>query len=201
MKNKLKEMARKAVAGLKGASGTLEDRVRARFQRRPLKKSLPLKPEFPPGPLDAGVHGDQRWKGHEPQVYHGLDPNRNLMPAPTPGVTHQIKFIGDHQPKAVIKAPLGPEELEIPKGVQDGPDTSFMLHPNFRTSHREATYHLIADKVFGLGDFVPKTTVFRHPTSGEPWSAQEFVLHADILKGTTIVTAPTHWLIGPAVYI
>lgn len=177
MTNKLIELARSV---LNKTNGTLEERIRAKFQKRPLKKSMKVV-DFPPGPLDANLHHEQRWKGHEPQVYHGLNPDRNFMKPSEKGVSHQIRFIGDHQPKAVIKAPLDETELKLPKGTKDGPETSYMLHPSFRTSHREAAYHLLADKVFGLGDFVPKTTVFKHPASGEPWSAQQFIPHADTL--------------------
>src|SRR5690606_23121871 len=47
--------------------------------------------------------------------------------------------------------------------------------PNFTTAHREALYHLLADKFFKLGDYVPRTTVFKHPFTEQAHSAMEYV--------------------------
>ncbi|MEM4379226.1 MAG: hypothetical protein QXL01_00875, partial [Thermoplasmatales archaeon] len=54
-------------------------------------------------------------------------------------------------------------------------ETSAFLHPNFRSTHREAAFNLLADKFFNLGHHVARTSVFRHPKTGAPWSAQEYI--------------------------
>lgn len=171
---------------------SLEDRIRARFQKAPLAKSdTPGSKDFPPGPLDHEAHKDHRWGKHHPEVYHGLDPNINLAPKNADGVTQDIRFIGgsnEQHPKAVIKAPLGAKELKLDERLADGPNTSFMLSSSFKTTHREATFHRLASDVFGLGDHVPKTTVFRHPGTQEPWSAMQFIPHTERL------THPRHQL-------
>jgi hypothetical protein len=59
-------------------------------------------------------------------------------------------------------------------------DTSGFLDPDFRSTHRDAAFSYLADNVFGLGDYVAKTTVFIHPKTKLPWSAQEFIEGDDI---------------------
>lgn len=166
---------------------TLEQRIRARFQKKdPLRKAAP-KPtaEFPPGTLHADMSEPRFAKNAD--VFHGLDPNHDLMPPTDKGITHNIRFIGNERrkPLAVIKGPLDRKELMVNENMIDGPQTSYMLHPGFRTTHREAAYHALADKVFGLADMVPRTAVFRHPVTQEPWSAQQFVPHAEKLTNPT----------------
>jgi hypothetical protein len=46
---------------------------------------------------------------------------------------------------------------------------------SFNSAHREAAYDKVARNFFGLGDFVPKTTAFRHPTHNTAHSAMEFM--------------------------
>lgn len=62
---------------------------------------------------------------------------------------------------------------------------SYFNDPKFTTAHREAAYAKVANDVFKLGQYVPRTTVFRHPLSDRPWSAMEFV------KGATPITPET----------
>jgi hypothetical protein len=45
----------------------------------------------------------------------------------------------------------------------------------FTTAHREATFHNLAKNFFKLGQHVPTTAVFHHPTTGQPYSAQRRV--------------------------
>jgi len=54
-------------------------------------------------------------------------------------------------------------------------ETSAFLHPEFRSTHREVAFDLLANKVFDLGQCVAKTGMFRHPKTGIPWSAQEYI--------------------------
>jgi hypothetical protein len=39
-------------------------------------------------------------------------------------------------------------------------------------AHREAAFYHLAKNYFGLGDYVPLTTAFKHPVTGEDYSAQ-----------------------------
>jgi hypothetical protein len=43
-------------------------------------------------------------------------------------------------------------------------------------------YHQLADKVFGLGEYIPKTTIFNHPFTNIPHSAMEFISQAKKFK-------------------
>jgi hypothetical protein len=54
-------------------------------------------------------------------------------------------------------------------------ETSLFLDPDFRSTHREVAFNNLADKSFGLGGFVARTSLFRHPKTGLPWSAQEYI--------------------------
>jgi hypothetical protein len=104
----------------------------------------------------------------------------DLLPEHERGVTEGVKFIGgdDKVPRTIIKPEGAAEFLGAPLHTVNTPAASFLGSPSFGTPHREAAFHLLADKVFGLGAHVPRSTVFRHPDSNEHWSAQEFVPNA-----------------------
>jgi len=134
------------------------------------------------GPLSR-ENADPAWADYHQFLYEGVQAHQNLDESPKSGRTTrflQISGFGDSDRKSVLKAPLDWQELKLHTQAKNQPQPrsshySFLLNPGFRTTHREAAFHKLADKVFGMGDFVPRTTVFRHPKTNEPWSAQEYI--------------------------
>jgi len=186
---KTKELKELAVSILRG-EGTLEDRIRRRFQL-PTRLAKAYSPKdlnsakdhsFPPGPLDSATMAEPRWGNHHPETYHGLNPGKPFVDPE--GVTKHIHLATDNggAPKAVLKGPLDHKELKIDPKEDITPDShSHLMNHGFRTTHREAAFHKMANNVFGLGEFVPKTSVFKHPRTGDPWSAMGFVPNAQSL--------------------
>lgn len=113
------------------------------------------------------------WGDHHPDLYHDL-----ITDVPTKHLDSGIAgatIVGKNDtPSAVIKPPLTDKIMEAYQGNVPAKHAHF-VDPSFTTSHREAMYHLLANDVFGLGNFVPRTTVFKHPVTGEPTSAMEYV--------------------------
>jgi hypothetical protein len=170
---------------------TLEESLKLRLEKSyKLEKALGpgdkyKHEEFPDEELSR-KNEDDIWKGYHSDVFHGLKPSENLINESAQSkstATSHKRFVGRGNGKiyAIIKPRLDYETLKIPEGEdpRDNPDHSkahsYFLHPNFTTPYREAAFHYLANNVFGLGSYVPRTSVFRHPTTNEPWSAQEFV--------------------------
>jgi hypothetical protein len=178
---KIKQLAKAVVQQKLGR--TLEEKVRARLGKAYSKGQLNESKDhsFPPGTLDQSMAAP-RWKDHHPEVFHGLHPGQNMAPKEE-GATKYIHFASDStRPKAVLKAPLDWKELKVGPEEDKTPEShSHFMNPGFRSTHREAAFHLLSNKVFGLDDFVPKTTVFKHPRTQDPWSAMQFVPHAERL--------------------
>lgn len=115
-------------------------------------------------------HIPRNWRNHHHDLIDGLMPDNvhgTIEEGITPGVRH-AKHSNSEHPGVIVKPPLDMPAVE-------GTGHGHFANPNFTTSHREAAYHKMAEHVFGLGDFVPKTTVFYHPVDGKVYSAQEFV--------------------------
>jgi len=166
---------------------SLEDRIKSKLT---LAKSIDLlaKDEkdhsFDNQPLANNQNYDSVWHDHHTDLYNGLQTNQDFKKAGEPSTTtkHMHVFGFTEKPhKTIVKAPLDQVGLKLghegnlPKPSIRSSHYSFMLHPKFNTAHREAAFHKLASNVFGLGEYVPKTTVFRHPKTNEAWSAQEYI--------------------------
>jgi hypothetical protein len=126
-------------------------------------------------------HMEKGWEQHHPDLVHNMVPDKTLgNTAPT--VTTWLSFAGaegDETPRVIMKRAL--DNFGDLKD-QGNEQASYFDHSKFSTSHREAAYSHLANKVFGLGEYVPRTTVFRHPLSNEPWSSMEFIRGASDLR-------------------
>jgi hypothetical protein len=155
---------------------TLENKIKQKLSkaddllRRPRSK------------VDMAHHSDNIWAHQNPELYHGLDLSQNLHPRSNTDTTpfFQIspnKITGE---KVIVKGPIEHEQhkywTENKHNIRDllHPFSHFH-HPSFQTTQREAAFYNMMHHIFGLGNYVPKTTVFRHPESGKPMSAQEYV--------------------------
>lgn len=124
--------------------------------------------------INSREHAEKGWEGHHSDLIDGLVPDKTLQ-APPATVSKWISFAGkegDSTPRVVAKEAL--ENFDAEKGV-DQMKRSYFGHPTFTTAHREAAYGKLASDVFNLGQYVPRTTTFRHPLSNRPWSAMEFI--------------------------
>lgn len=114
------------------------------------------------------------WENHHPDLVNGLKSDTGVRgdddATITPGV--RVAEHADKSHKVLVKPELSQREY---LQISDELHTHF-LDPNFTSAHREGAYHKLADQFFGLGQFVPRTTVFKHP-NGEFHSAQEFIPH------------------------
>lgn len=145
-----------------------------------------------PMALDSAKHMESVWQNHHPDLIHGLIPDKTLQ-APPSTISSWISFAGvdgDSTPRVVAKESLKHFDRDQTDKSRDkshilneSKKLSFFDDPNFTTAHREATYSKLAHEIFGLGQYVPKTTTFVHPLSKRAWSAMEFV------RGATNVTA------------
>jgi hypothetical protein len=138
---------------------------------------------------------EKGWEQHNPDLIEGIQPDKTLQSSPET-LSRWISFAGvegDETPRVLVKAALkykppttteikeagkyaGAAEERIQHFVKNpGFFNSFYHDPNFSSAHREAAYQRVADSIFGLGQYVPRTTVFRHPLTNEPWSAMEFI--------------------------
>ena len=145
--------------------------------------------------VDPRKHSEKGWEGHHSDLINGLVPDKTLQ-APPNTLSHWISFAGvkgDETPRVVAKEALGNwdrrkgnrQGVEERRNTKEDRRSSFLGDPKFTTAHREAAYSKLADEFFHLGQYVPRTTVFRHPLSNKPWSAMEFI------KGATPITPET----------
>lgn len=164
----------------KGSKESFESVIKKKFNiNKPLellKKSDPVKKD--PLILEKGRDFDHNHK-YDSDLYHGVNINENLMP----GIANTTKELivgknhkGDH---VVLKAPMTTEEHSYWSAISPEEQESLKPHslfdaPRFQTSHREAIFKKMAD-AFGLGKYVPETTLFKNPKDGKTWSAQKFV--------------------------
>lgn len=197
----------RGIAGIMTASHEGKNHIRAAFSDAPTDEPLDLlrshvnaKPEYEysePIEIDAAKHSEKGWEGQHSDLIHGLVPDKTLQ-APPNTVSSFISFAGvkgDTTPRVVAKEALRNWDRRAkPRGDsidnrdaqrQESRQVSFFDAPEFSTAHREAAYSKLASNVFNLGEYVPRTTVFRHPLSSRPWSAMEFV------KGAVPVTPET----------
>jgi hypothetical protein len=125
------------------------------------------------------VHGDKHSdvsliEDHsQKQLIHGID-LANKQGEDQKGTTqlgigkeHEVGWYKNANGKKVYVKPavsfVGGEDLE--------PDDPKFLS----TARREVVFHNLAKNFFGLGDFVPKTSLFKHPVTGHEHSAMEQV--------------------------
>jgi len=168
-----------------------------------LRSHIKAKPEHEytdPIEIDATKHAEKGWENHHSDLIHGLVPDKTLQ-APPNTVSSFISFAGvkgDTTPRVVAKEslrnwerrakPRPEKEPSLDEKAEDHQESrkiSFFDSPQFSTAHREAAYAKLAHNIFNLGEYVPRTTVFRHPLSDRPWSAMEFI------PGATPITPET----------
>ena len=189
----------KGVAGIVTASNEGRNHIRAAFSDDQTDDSLNLlrshvnaKPNYEysePIEIDPVKHAEEGWEGHHSDLINGLIPDKTLQ-APPNTVSSWISFAGvkgDTTPRVVAKEALRnwerrarPREgqgtiADRDAHRQESRHISFFDAPEFTTAHREAAYGKLANDIFNLGEYVPRTTVFRHPLSSRPWSAMEFI--------------------------
>ena len=130
-------------------------------------------PYHEPVALNSEKHMEKGWENHNPELVHGLVPDVSLQRHPG-SITPWLSFAttrGGKKPRVIAK-----EAFSSANGLNpDKFESSGFSHPTFTTAHREAAYSKLADSVFGLGKYVPKVAVFRHPLSNKPWSAMKFI--------------------------
>jgi hypothetical protein len=129
--------------------------------------------------MDAQKHMDMAWAQHHPDLVHNLVPDVNLLPRVEHTISPWLSFAGvrgDSTPRVIAKQALDATDVSV-NPVAKSRWSSFS-HPTFTTAHREAAYSRLAHEIFGLGEYVPRTTVFNHPLSKKPWSAMEFIAGA-----------------------
>lgn len=122
--------------------------------------------------VDSKKHGHPTLHGTDIQhdIIHGLDMAKRIG-QPKLGITWKEHGGGDagwYQSAeghlAFVKPNAGLEQF-IDNGDPE----------EFGPAHREAAFYRLADGVFGLGEYVPPTTVFKHPVTGKWHSAQQKV--------------------------
>lgn len=127
-------------------------------------------------------HVDPAWQGHNEHLIDGLDTHNPIDSLNNNNnLTSDIHLVGkngafntnENTPLAVVKPAI---HHEIDQFAQEFPEINhFRNLSRFTTAHREATYDKMANDVFGLGQFVPKTTTFMGPDDKKPYSAQEYI--------------------------
>lgn len=127
--------------------------------------------------LDSS-HLHPSYANHHPDLVDGLKPDEHHGHISEDTITEGVR-VGQHtkhNTKVVVKPPLDFEKI-LDNSGDEGMGTAKHDHfgnPDFTTAHREAAYHKLADGFFGMGKYVPRTTLFNHP-NGETHSAQEFI--------------------------
>lgn len=132
-------------------------------------------------------HAHPNFKDHHTDLLDDIDVGRtvkSMSKGQQDTFTTRKMFVGKYgsnEPKLLIKAPVDYKNFErynMHHHANDPHRISHLLHPTFMSTHREAAYSKAADHVFGLGHYVPRTTVFvqQNTKTGmdETWSAMEF---------------------------
>lgn len=133
----------------------------------------PPQPVRVPTFVDATVHavpGFAPTLDHK-MLFHGLDLDDEADNAPdstSPGQTAGTSF---------RRTPNGKFVFIKPTLLDEGLETLIPLVDEFSTAKREGLFQQIAS-VFGLGHFVPLTSVFVHPITHVEHSVQEVVPHS-----------------------
>jgi hypothetical protein len=150
--------------------------------------------------VDSKLHSEPGWENHNEHLFHGIIPDKSLIRLPN-SISSEISAAGREGDKTPVGVTKGP--YITASGKENDPLDSCFAHPRFNSSHREAVYSKLADDVFGLGQFVPKTAVYRHPITQKPWSIQEFV--KDVVPDTSDKYKDSlhkikHWIIELGTY-
>jgi hypothetical protein len=99
-------------------------------------------------------------------------------------------------PEHTLALPKGNQGITKPVWVKNAQGKMVLIKTGAPvTGHlgyarREVAYHNVARDIFGLGHYVPTTSVFRSPVTGSEYSAQEMVPNA---KHTAFETSMTPW--------
>lgn len=122
-------------------------------------------------------HIPDYYKSHNPHLVVGMMPDTQEFPndsSLTPGIR-----IGHHTTdpnlKVIVKPPLSPKEYEMVSYRFEDPRHNHHIDPDFTSTHREVAYHILADKFFGLGKYVPETSAFVHPKNNKLHSVHRFI--------------------------
>jgi hypothetical protein len=143
-----------------------------------LRSHVQSKPEHAytePMALKAHETYDPLWEGHNSHLVNGIIPDKTLQVVP-PTLTPWVSLAGvegDSTPRVIMKESLS--RFDHLKPGDESKAYSYFNHKTFNTAHREAAYSKLAHEIFGLGQYVPKATVFVHPLSGRTWSSAEFI--------------------------
>lgn len=124
--------------------------------------------------VDSKKHGHPTLHGTDAQhdIIHGLDMAKRIG-QPKKGVTWREAGQGN---AGWYQSGEGHLVFVKPNvGLEQFVDSSDQRTQEFGPAHREAAFHRLADGVFNLGEYVPTTTTFKHPVTGEWHSAQQKV--------------------------
>jgi len=138
----------------------------------PLNKSIPK--VQPNGDVIQSAPG---FEDHHPELIDGINMSHTIRDLNPNGMNLGMGTRSVSHTKLPVNLVVKPAQTE-----QVNPDFAAMaiargqshfLHNNMTTAHREGLYHKLASKFFGLGDYVPATTVFYH--NNHPHSAQVYL--------------------------
>jgi len=174
---------RKSLGLAKGAAKRLAGKYDATKHTGAPEKIQPFKPSTAallekasrkaPELTLAVNHMPDAWKDHNPHLIHGLKPAGIESLGSGDNLTPNVRLAANkHDPDlhVVVKPGLDGDQLgDIHSSL---PNSHF---GEYSTAHREAAYHRLADKFFGMGKYVPETTIFEHPETKQAHSAQRFI--------------------------
>jgi hypothetical protein len=158
-------------------SETLEDRLLGKLRKSYDDSSLNKNKNHSFDRHLSSADSYPGWEEHNSFVHDGINAATNHFQDNPHIVTSNIHLSPGPNHSVVLKQPLDWQQLRLDQnedalaGVHD----SHFTHPGFKTSHREAMYNKLATDVFGMGQYVPPTSLIKHPGTGDPWSAQIFV--------------------------
>jgi hypothetical protein len=146
--------------------------------------------------VDAMKHGVPHLaeSDHQRDLLEGVDMAKRLGHPDTKGQTAKRYLAQGVEPVAGwYESEAGRRGYVKPSREMDGHlSTLGTAHP-LNSAHREAIFHSMAEKFFGLGEHVPVTAAFQHPVTNETHSIQEEVkgehykkrdpMHESVLMG------------------
>jgi hypothetical protein len=130
------------------------------------------------------------FESYHTDLIHGLDPNKHLGLSRLGGATGAILAGKGNKPTAIVKPALStlnaksigiglhPDMINAFSNDEKLQNKAFHILSDFNTSLREGAYDKVGRGFFGLGDYIPKTTVFTHPHKGTDYSAMEYIENA-----------------------
>lgn len=177
--NELTSQAAGAVARIGGNQHTLVD-LAVRHKNQGVGRELVdaiknyhKSPDIDLARVNKADHSAENWEDHNSDVYDNLIvgyPSQKMGKGVMGAAMHGKK-VGEKT--AIVKPGL--QESALLHDIASYPNNEHFLDNNFTPAHREAAYHFLADRIFKLGDYVPKTSVFKHPFVDDHYSAQEVI--------------------------